>query len=87
MCLEAAVTCFSAVARGGMTGLAWPGFMSGTNSAPKKPVEGSITYHSIRGIMTVTGACVLTSRSSHQRRVSRQSSHVACVHWCDDKVC
>lgn len=39
---------------GGRTGISWPTFESGHNSAPMKPHDGLMSYNAISGLMTVT---------------------------------
>jgi len=46
--------CFK-LCTGGRSGICWPNFLSGHNTAPKKPHHKNMAYNSIKGLMTVRG--------------------------------
>uniref|UniRef100_A0A3B4ZZ57 PKHD1 like 1 n=1 Tax=Stegastes partitus TaxID=144197 RepID=A0A3B4ZZ57_9TELE len=49
--------------QGGRSGVCWPNFASGHNTAPGKPHHLNMNYNAIKGLMTVTGTTFVNFRN------------------------
>ncbi|XP_063041153.1 fibrocystin-L-like [Engraulis encrasicolus] len=48
---------------GGRSGISWPAFISSHNTGPLKPLPGSTSYNTIKGLMTVTDTTFVAFRN------------------------